>query len=70
MCQTLFYMLSVYKLINSITVVMVIIPILQMMKLRHREVKELAQGHIAGKGQSHDPTQLVCPKTTVFHYIL
>ena len=49
---------------------MVIIPILQMMKLRHREVKELAQGHIAGKGQGHDPTQLVCPKTTVFHYIL
>lgn len=33
---------------NSITVVIVIIPILQTMKLRHREVKELAQGHIAG----------------------
>ena len=40
------------------------------MKLRHREVKELAQGHIAGKWQSQDPTQLVCPKATVFHYIL
>lgn len=32
---------------NSITVVTVI-SILQTMKLRHREVKELAQGHIAG----------------------
>lgn len=33
--------------LNSITVVTVI-PILQTTKLRHREVKELAQGHIAG----------------------
>lgn len=32
------------------------------MKLRHREVKELAQGHIAGKWQSQDPTQLVGPQ--------
>lgn len=35
------------------------------MKLRHREVKELAQGHIAGKWQSQDLTQLVCPKATL-----
>lgn len=33
---------------KSITVVTVIIPILQTMKLRHREVKELGQGHVAG----------------------
>lgn len=32
------------------------------MKLRHREVKELAQGHIAGKWQSQDLTQLVSPR--------
>lgn len=29
-------------------------PISQRIKLRHREITQLAQGHIAGKGQSPD----------------
>lgn len=55
---------------NSITVVTVIIPILQTMKLRHREVKELAQGHIAGKWQSQDLTQLVHPQGHLLSAVL
>lgn len=57
MCQTLFYMLYLYSFILSVALrgrYTVIIPILQMSKLRHRGIKYLAQGHTTSKYWSLD----------------
>lgn len=51
---------------NSITVVTVIIPILQTMKLRHTEVKELAQVTQLVSGRARISTSQLATRATFF----
>lgn len=43
-----------------VTTLSIIIPILHMEDLSHREVKQLAQGHTAGKWQNLEPRPVSC----------